>query len=101
MNDETQTPSTTPDSAASALSAGLGGCSHKHTGSCSPGGVYLYVRCMDCWTILSLSLEGQRRLAKCPGYEPSKRDHSRDCVHCGFDWWDHQNTMPPNVKSAA
>lgn len=71
--------------------AGLVCCEHKHTGSCSPEGVYLYVRCMDCWKLLAMSDEGARRLDDCPGYEPAKRGYGRDCVHCGFDWWDHQH----------
>ena len=85
-----------PGPGGSELSAGLGGCCHKHTGSCSPNGVYLYVRCMDCWELLATSKEADRRLDACPGYEPPKRDYGRNCVHCGFDWWDHQPT--PNVS---
>ena len=72
------------------LSDELGDCRHGHTGSCSPDGVYLYVRCMDCWRLLATSEEGARRLDDCPGYEPPKRGYGRACMHCGFDWWDHQ-----------
>lgn len=76
----------------------LGGCEHKHTGSCSPDGVYLYVRCMDCWKLLAMSDEGARRLDDCPGYEPAKKCYGRDCVHCGFDWWDHRHADPDAAK---
>lgn len=71
-------------------------CEHKHTGACSPEGVYLYVRCMDCGDILAFSSEGQRRLAKCPSYNPPKTGFGgQTCKHCGFDYWDH--TLP-NAK---
>lgn len=65
-------------------------CPHKHTGSCSPDGVYLYVRCMDCWEILMMSDEGRRRLSECQGYEPPKKEFGRHCIHCDFDFWDHK-----------
>jgi hypothetical protein len=64
-------------------------CPHTHTGSCSPGGVYLYVRCMDCGELLCLSPEGEKRITACPGYTPSRTKDSQDCVHCWFDYWDH------------
>lgn len=64
-------------------------CTHEHTGSCSPNGVYLYVRCMDCWDLLTISNEGQKRLGNCPRYEPEKKSYGRDCIHCGFDFFDH------------
>jgi hypothetical protein len=45
---------------------------------------------MDCWDVLAISDEGKKRLKNCPGYEPAKAESfSRDCIHCGFDYWDH------------
>jgi len=64
-------------------------CEHKHTGSSSPKGVYLYVRCMDCGDLLALSNKGQKQLDNCPGYEPERVGNSRTCTHCGFDFHDH------------
>jgi len=66
-------------------------CEHKNTGSYSPNGVYLYVRCMDCGDLLVLSEEGKKRLANCPGYEPKRTGYGRDCIHCGFDFHDHNS----------
>jgi ribosomal protein S27E len=66
-------------------------CKHERTGSCSASdGVYLYVRCMDCWELVAISVEGAKRLAACPGYEPKKGSCSVACIHCGFDFWDHK-----------
>lgn len=65
-------------------------CSHEHTGSCSPNGVYLYVKCMDCGELLCISDVGNDRLYNCPGYSPSKTNHNQTCLHCGFNYWDHQ-----------
>ncbi len=65
-------------------------CPHKHTGSSSPNGVYLYVRCMDCGELLCLSDTGKHLLANCPGYEPKRTGYSRSCIHCGFDFHDHR-----------
>lgn len=67
-------------------------CEHKHTGSCSPDGIYLYVRCMDCGELLTLSDEGRKRLDNCPGYKPERTGYRRDCIHCGFDFHDHKST---------
>ena len=67
------------------------GCEHKHTGSCSPGGVYLYVRCMDCGELLAISDEGKKRMAACSGYNPSRTGWNRECQNCGFDYWDHKS----------
>jgi len=64
-------------------------CPHTHTGSCSPGGVYLYVRCMDCGALLCMSEEGEKRIRSCSGYWPSHTNHSQTCLVCGFDYWDH------------
>jgi len=67
-------------------------CSHEHTGSCSPGGVYLYVRCMNCGEILAFSEQGKKRLDDCKGYSPSRTGSSRECLDCGFHYHDHKNT---------
>jgi hypothetical protein len=64
-------------------------CPHTHTGSCSPGGVYLYVRCQDCGELLCVSPEGKARLTACPRYTPSRTCYSQNCIHCGFNYWDH------------
>lgn len=65
-------------------------CPHNHTGSCSPDGVYLYVRCMACGELLSLSEEGRRRLFACPGHNPPRTGWPPSCQTCGFDFWDHE-----------
>lgn len=70
-------------------------CTHNHTGSCSPDGVYLYVRCMDCGDLLSISDEGRKRLSNCPGYNPLKAGWNRACVNCGFDYYDHMARIKP------
>lgn len=76
--------------------SGLGGnCLHHHTGSCSPEGVYLYVRCQDCGELLAISEEGKKRLRECDGYRPSRTGHSRVCLDCGFDYYDHE---PPTKE---
>ncbi len=63
-------------------------CQHHSTGSHSPGGVYLYVRCMKCGQLLATSEEGRRRLRECSGYKPAPV-HGRECLNCGFDYYDH------------
>jgi len=63
-------------------------CLHAHTGSCSPDGVYLYVRCMDCGELLAMSDEGRKRLSECQGYNPP-RVYGSVCINCGFNYWDH------------
>jgi hypothetical protein len=65
-------------------------CCHKRTGSASPEGIYLYVRCMDCGDLLNISEVGQHQLNTCPGYSPPKADYGQSCEHCGFNFWDHQ-----------
>ena len=78
-------------------------CSHEHTGSCSPNGVYLYVRCMDCGELLCVSDIGKQHLANCPGYEPKRTGYSRSCIHCGFDFHDHtiKNSWTANRPTIA
>ena len=67
-------------------------CEHKHTGSCSPAGVYLYVICMDCRTILNESEEGRRLRLACPGFEAEKYA-SGSCAHCHYDAQHHYDAI--------
>lgn len=65
-------------------------CPHKHTSSCSPNGVYLYVRCKDCGELLSISEEGRKQLLACPRHNPPRTGWSGSCQTCGFEYWDHE-----------
>lgn len=64
-------------------------CQHQHMVIASSNGVQLYVRCMDCGELLSVSDTGKYLLDNCPGYEPKRTGHSRLCINCGFDFHDH------------
>lgn len=64
-------------------------CQHKHTGTYSPGGVYLYCRCMVCGDLLHISDIGKARLSACKSYSPPKTHESATCINCGFGYWDH------------
>ena len=67
-------------------------CEHKHTGSCSPAGVYLYVKCMDCGAILNESEDGRRLRAGCPGFK-AERYASGSCEHCHHDAQYHCDSL--------
>lgn len=67
-------------------------CEHKHTGSCSPAGVYLYVQCMDCGAILNESDEGRRLRTECPGFK-AERYGFGSCKHCHHDAQYHYDAL--------
>lgn len=58
-------------------------CVHKHTGSSSPEGVYLFVVCMDCREILAESELGKKLREECPGWTREGWDNF--CAHCHHD----------------
>lgn len=74
-------------------------CDHKHTGSCSPKGVYLFVVCMDCGGILAESSEGRRLRVECPGFKAERRG-SGICIHCHHDAQHHFDRLTPYHSSA-
>lgn len=71
-------------------------CKHEHTGSCSPDGVYLYVTCMNCGTILAESDEGRRRWESCPGFE-AKKYSPGSCKHCHISAQQHYDALRQRV----
>jgi hypothetical protein len=74
-------------------------CEHKHTGSCSPAGVYLYVKCMDCGAILNESEDGRRLRAGCPGFK-AERYASGSCEHCHHDAQYHCDSLRARLAEA-
>lgn len=74
-------------------------CEHKHTGSCSPAGVYLYVKCMDCGAILNESEDGRRLRAGCPGFK-AERYASGSCEHCHHDAQYHCDSLRSRLAEA-
>lgn len=71
-------------------------CKHEHTGSCSPDGVYLYVTCMYCGTILAESDDGRRRWESCPGFE-AKKYSPGSCKHCHRSAQQHYDALRQRV----
>lgn len=67
-------------------------CEHKHTGSCSPAGVYLYVKCMDCGAILNESEDGRRLRTECPGFK-AERYAPGSCERCHHDAQHHYDAL--------
>lgn len=60
-------------------------CEHKHTGSSSPKGEYLFVVCMDCREILAESELGRKLRLGCPGWEQEGNNSYGHCKHCHHD----------------
>jgi hypothetical protein len=74
----------------------MGNCIHKSTGSMSPGGVYMYVSCMDCREILAESELGKKLRETCPGWDRRKYEHH--CKHCHHDADHHIELLTARLR---